>query len=206
MTAARHSFIIRAGGSRRENLMFRKHTLIALGAAVFAAAACSDAPPPTAPSATPSALSSGPSQARPAVANPFANIPILSSTGTLLGNLTLTSFDIVNGVLVASGSFTYLATGITTTVTNLPVSLISSGAGAACQILNLDIGAIDLNLLGLGVALAPVSLDIVATPGPGQLLGNLLCAVAHLLDQGGPLSNALTSLLNTINGILGGLL
>ena len=52
---------------------------------------------------------------------------------------------------------------------------------AACDILNLVLGPLDLNILGLEVHLNQVVLDIIATPGPGQLLGNLLCAVAGLL-------------------------
>ena len=47
------------------------------------------------------------------------------------------------------------------------------------------LGPLDLNLLGLEVHLDPVVLDIVAQPGPGNLLGNLLCAVAGLLDGAG---------------------
>ena len=55
-------------------------------------------------------------------------------------------------------------------------------AELVCQILNLDIGRIDLNLLGLRVNLAPVDLDITAVTGRGNLLGNLLCALVGLLD------------------------
>jgi hypothetical protein len=45
-------------------------------------------------------------------------------------------------------------------------------------------------------------LDITAVRGPGNLLGNLLCAVAGLLDGGGP-GNLLNNLLRNINRILG---
>lgn len=179
-----------------------RRTTLALGVAALAAA-CSDSRTPTAPTALEQSPAT-PSAARPTTANPLAGIPILTTGGTLVGNLTITALNVVNGVLVASGSFTNALTGITTTVTNLPVSLLTQGAGGACQILTLHIGAIDLNLLGLLVNLAPVDLDISAQPGPGNLLGNLLCAVTHLLDNGGALS-ALTNLLNQINALLGGL-
>ena len=43
-----------------------------------------------------------------------------------------------------------------------------------------------------------VVLDITATSGPGNLLGNLLCGVAHLLDGSG----SLTGLANTLNNII----
>jgi hypothetical protein len=77
-----------------------------------------------------------------------------------------------------------------------------------CDILNLDLGPLDLNLLGLAVVLQPVILDIVAVPGAGNLLGNLLCAVAGLLDGNGGiiagLVGQISRLLNQILGILNG--
>ncbi|KAI9021036.1 hypothetical protein DFJ74DRAFT_723272 [Hyaloraphidium curvatum] len=77
--------------------------------------------------------------------------------------------------------------------------------GEACDILNLDLGPLDLNLLGLRIQLSEINLDITAVPGPGNLLGNLLCAVAGLLDNtgtGGVLQQ-ITGLLNQILGLLG---
>ena len=65
----------------------------------------------------------------------------------------------------------------------------------ACSILTLTLGPLDLNLLGLRVALNQVNLLIEAIPDPGNLVGNLLCAVAGLLDGGlggGPLAGLLT--------------
>ena len=72
---------------------------------------------------------------------------------------------------------------------------------AACDILNLVLGPLDLDILGLQVHLNRVVLDIVAVAGAGNLLGNLLCAVAGLLD-GGPLAGILTQLTNLLNQIL----
>ena len=77
-----------------------------------------------------------------------------------------------------------------------------SGKAAACDILNLVLGPLDLNVLGLQVSLQRVVLDIVAVAGAGQLLGNLLCAVAGLLD-GGPLAGLLGQLSTLLNQILG---
>ena len=51
------------------------------------------------------------------------------------------------------------------------------------------LGPLDLNLLGLEIHLDTVVLDIIANPA-GGLLGELLCAVANLLD-GGPLGGLL---------------
>ena len=92
------------------------------------------------------------------------------------------------------------------TMTNTPISLpvgTANGPGS-CQILDLVLGPLDLNLLGLVVHLDTVHLNITAQQGPGNLLGNLLCAVAHLLDgNAGP--NALQQITALLNQILGGL-
>lgn len=71
----------------------------------------------------------------------------------------------------------------------------------SCDILNLVLGPLDLNLLGLEVHLNRVVLNIVATPGPGNLLGNLLCAIAGLLDNTGVLAQ-IRQILNSILAIL----
>ena len=73
-----------------------------------------------------------------------------------------------------------------------------------CEILDLVLGPLDLNLLGLEIHLDVVHLNITAVPGAGNLLGNLLCAVAGLLDapQLGNLGAVLTNLLNAILGLL----
>lgn len=78
-------------------------------------------------------------------------------------------------------------------------------AAATCNVLTLNLGPLNLNLLGLKVHLNRVILNITAQSGSGNLLGNLLCAVAHLLDNTSPnILNVLrlSSLLNRIIGIL----
>lgn len=78
---------------------------------------------------------------------------------------------------------------------------VAPAATGSCQIVNLVLGPINLNLLGLVVHLNRVHLNITAQTGPGQLLGNLLCAVAHLLD-GTPLSGLLARVTAVLNRIL----
>lgn len=72
---------------------------------------------------------------------------------------------------------------------------------ASCDILNLVLGPLHLDLLGLVVDLNRVVLNIVAVPGPGNLLGNLLCAIAGLLDNTGVLAQ-IRQILNSILAIL----
>jgi hypothetical protein len=126
-------------------------------------------------------------------------VQTIPGIGTFVGSLTTTSFQLVNGVLNAVGTLTGTFTplvGIPQTV-NQVVSIPLSGITGTCTILTLHTGAISLNLLGLSIALAPIDLVITAAAAPGNLLGNLLCAVAHLLDAGGPLTG-LVALLNQI--------
>jgi len=81
-----------------------------------------------------------------------------------------------------------------------------AAALVSCQILDLVLGPLDLNLLGLKVHLDTVHLNITAQGGPGNLLGNLLCAVAGLLDGSTGLNgilNGITTLLNQLLAVLG---
>jgi len=79
--------------------------------------------------------------------------------------------------------------------------------GPTTNILNLSVGPVDLNLLGLEVALdncadGPVTVGISAVRGSGRLLGNLLSSVAHLLDSPGNPTGAITSKINNVLGIV----
>jgi hypothetical protein len=53
----------------------------------------------------------------------------------------------------------------------------------SCQILFLELGPLFLDVLGLVVEIPdPIVVEIRAEPGPGALLGNLLCALVGILD------------------------
>ena len=52
----------------------------------------------------------------------------------------------------------------------------------ACQVLDLELNPIDLNLLGVHVATSRVETLIEAVPGSNALLGNLLCGITGILD------------------------
>jgi len=79
-----------------------------------------------------------------------------------------------------------------------------------CDILNLSLGPVDLNLLGLEVHLdncanGPVTVDVTGQTGPGNLLGNLLCGVAGLLDgpaNGHALANAINRVENFLDRLI----
>jgi hypothetical protein len=129
----------------------------------------------------------------------------LGGVGTFTGELDITRFAVRDGDLTAIGSLTGTLTdslgaviGTVTRAVAIPVADISG----TCDILHLELGPLNLDLLGLVVHLDQVVLDITAEQGPGNLLGNLLCAVAGLLD-GGLNLNGLARLLNQILSILG---
>jgi hypothetical protein len=145
-----------------------------------------------------------------------ATAPVTGTTAAgdaFTGNLAVTKFVRDGSQLLAVGTITGTATDPTTgvvtqTVTAAPVQIpvnLAASTGS-CQILDLVLGPLDLNLLGLVVHLDQVHLNITAQSGPGNLLGNLLCAVAGLLNGPSPLAGLLggiTALLNQILGALG---
>ena len=131
-------------------------------------------------------------------AAPVAVHGIAEDGSELTGTFQLRRFQARRGVLYAVGDLTGTlgTTPVSARNVRIPVVGASNPAPAgpqglqavptpgACSILSLDLGPLDLNLLGLRVALDPVVLLIEAVPGAGELLGNLLCAVAGLLDGG----------------------
>jgi hypothetical protein len=138
------------------------------------------------------------------------------------GTFNITSFKVIDGAITAVGTFTGSIDGgapVTTPATSvvqaangpsLPGGTTAPAAAAAavgtCSILDLTLGPLHLDLLGLVVDLNQVHLQITAEQGPGNLLGNLLCAVAGLLDNtgtGGGLSGLLQAIVNLLNQILG---
>jgi hypothetical protein len=68
----------------------------------------------------------------------------------------------------------------------------------ACQVLNLVLGPINLNLLGLSVRTNQINLRIDAVPGAGNLLGNLLCGITNALNPGTTPLGQLTQILNAL--------
>jgi hypothetical protein len=137
--------------------------------------------------------------AQTSATNTFTDIPVTGTIGeeTFTGTLDIQSFRTGSEGLVALGRLTIPGT-LSNQRVELPVTFPPS---TICEILSLSLGPLDLNLLGLVIELDEVNLDITAEPGPGNLLGNLLCAVAGLLDGGFSL-NLVADLLNVIVDIL----
>jgi hypothetical protein len=130
----------------------------------------------------------------------------LGGVGHFVGSLKIQRFGLQGGQIVAVGTLTgtltdSVGTVLGTVVKTATLALNSALTQASCEILHLELGPLDLNLLGLTVHLDKIVLDISAQPGSGNLLGNLLCAVANLLNGGG----ALSSIVDLLNQILNAL-
>jgi len=126
-------------------------------------------------------------------------VPIVGSGGggTFAGTFKLQRFTSQNGVLTAVGTLSGTvtsATGIVGTILKT-ISLPVTVGDSTCQILHLDLGPLSLDLLGLQINLSQVVLDITAQAGAGNLLGNLLCGVANLLNDPSGLSRLLNQIL-----------
>ena len=84
-----------------------------------------------------------------------------------------------------------------------PLPLPPLPAGNACPILALDLGPINLPVLGLVIRTNQIQLRIDAVQGPGNLLGNLLCGITGILNPGGALANTpLGQLSQILNALL----
>jgi hypothetical protein len=120
--------------------------------------------------------------------------------GTFAGTFQLQRFANDQGQLVATGILSGVVTtvaGVTTSVLRtitLPAAIIDT----TCQILHLDLGPLHLDLLGLQIDLSRIVLDITAEAGAGNLLGNLLCAVANLLNNPSGLARILNQILDVL--------
>ncbi len=121
-----------------------------------------------------------------------------SAAGDFTGTFDLSRIRVQDGDLVAVGTLTGTVGTLGTVTQSVALPLAVTGT---CDILHLELGPLDLDLLGLVVHLDRVVLDITAESGPGNLLGNLLCAVAGLLDNNAPL-NSIARLLNQLLGLL----
>jgi hypothetical protein len=134
-----------------------------------------------------------------------------SSGKKFTGKFTINRFIAQGNKTFALGTVTGKLAGHKVTKRNVKALVSTAGgaqaAQASCQILDLVVGPITLNLLGLVVHTDTIHLNITAVRGPGNLLGNLLCDLVGILNPGGTGMGGLTAgqlaqLLNTLLGFL----
>jgi len=154
------------------------------------------------------------------------NVTGTSGPGNLLGNLVCDVANLLNGPATVGGLVNTLTTDLTTITSGLggagsssilgllngalaqpATPTVTGTAPAATNVLNLSVGPVNLNLLGLNVKLdncnnGPVTVKITAQPGPGNLLGNLISSLSHLLDNPGNTVGGILSHLGQISGIV----
>jgi hypothetical protein len=158
-------------------------------------------------------------------ASPASAVPAAPATdlGSMTSQVTGTFTDANGGAGTFTGTFVpseFTTDGTSTFATGVLAGNLVSSDGTSqavsqpqtfqvnqiqaigCEVLDLVLGPLDLDLLGLVVHLDRVHLNITAVPGAGNLLGNLLCAIVGLLD-GGPLGQ-IVALLNQILALLRG--
>jgi hypothetical protein len=183
---------------------------LATGLSVLAATAASAAPVAPAQAGSRLAASAPASTLGHLTSSVTGTFTNADGPGTFTGKFTPQKFSVVNGTLQATGLLTGTLVdangtqlGTVSRTATIPVNTTTNAANAplSCGILNLTLGPLNLNLLGLVVTLNQVHLTITAVPGPGNLLGNLLCAVVGLLNGSGTLSQ-ISALLNSILALL----
>lgn len=145
------------------------------------------------------------------------DITAVPGSGNLLGNLlsgvanSLNSGTTLSNVLggLTSAQTSQLTSGLTNLLNGAlgTATAPSAVTGASTNVLHLSVGPVNLNLLGLNVSLdncnnGPVTVDVIAHSGPGQLLGNLIGGLSHLLDS----SASQTALTNKLDKIAGEIL
>ena len=144
---------------------------------------------------------------------------VVQNVGAIAGTFKVSRFAMgADGHIVAigqlNGTITDTVGNVRSVVTNIawPVQGRSADAFAscdsdsarACDILELVLGPLHLDLLGLVVDLNQVVLTITGTTGAGDLLGNLLCAITGLFDAAS-IGQQLVNLLNQLVGVLAGI-
>ena len=184
--------------------LFSFALVLGLLAALTAPLAANAAPPTTGSNLTAPITGTFTSTGSGALGSTFANTA--SNPGTFNGTFTLQRFTTQNGALAAVGTLAGTVTGVN--AAGAPVSqtvnqqvTVPVQATGTCSILDLTLGPLHLDLLGLVIDLNQVHLTINAQQGPGNLLGNLLCGIANLLNGNAP-AGSLADLLNQLLALL----
>ncbi len=172
--------------------------------ATSTAAVTAAAPPvATTPTGTMTAPITGMTADEDAVTGTFTPLNFSKKKGKVFVR-GVVSGTITDADTATSRTFTVIRKTRVISINGTPTRARAAAAMAPCEVLDLVLGPLNLDLLGLVVDLNRIELNITAVPGPGNLLGNLLCTVAGLLDGGlQGLLGRLVTLLNRILGQLG---
>jgi hypothetical protein len=155
--------------------------------------------------------------------HPPLDVPIagtLAGGGTFAGTLSLKEFVAREGQVFALGTVRGTATSalgapLGTALVGTVALPVTVGAGLAaretaaavvtqqqvCQVLNLEIGSISFDLLGVQVTTLPVGINLTADGSGANVLGHLICTILETVNN----VLGLVDLLNALLGLLTGL-
>ncbi|MCA1828822.1 MAG: hypothetical protein LC689_18015 [Myxococcales bacterium] len=145
-------------------------------------------------------------------------LPVTSAAGTFSGTFSINRFEVRNNAVFAIGVVRGSLAGTGSTVAGEVAAPVTVGAASAaagvsnaavaqqqattCQVLHLDVGAINLNIQGLIVATQPISIDL--SGDSSAPLGNLVCTIESTLNNVVGLVGLLNQLLGVLSGLVGG--
>jgi hypothetical protein len=170
---------------REASMLGKCAVTVAVAASVFAVPVATVAP---AMASTPTARGS----AATATVAHRTNLPVSgpgTATFTLIRFVHRGGWTYANGVVRVVNAKTHQVATRNVSMALRPSrtngTVHAPAATGTCTILDLTLGPLHLDLLGLVIDLNQVHLVITAQQGPGNLLGNLLCALANLLNPRG---------------------
>jgi len=150
--------------------------------------------------------------------DPSLQLPLTSVEGTFTGTFTINRFEVRNNAVVAVGVVKgsiasagsvlvgEVAAPVTVGAASAPAAASKAAVAqqaATCGVLHLDIGAMNLNVLGVMVATQPISIDV--SGDSAAPLGNLVCTIESTLNNVVGLVGLLNQLLGVLTGLVGGL-
>jgi hypothetical protein len=145
-------------------------------------------------------------------------LPVASAAGSFTGTFSINRFEVRDNGVVAVGIVRGSLAGTGSVVLGEVAAPVTVGAASArapasnapvapqqatCQVLHLDIGAVNLNVQGLIVTTQPISIDL--SGDSAAPLGHLVCTIQSTLNSVVGLVDLLNQLLGVLTGLVGGL-
>jgi hypothetical protein len=130
----------------------------------------------------------------------------VAALGIVRGTVTSAAGVAVGSALVGPVTLPVQVSAGAPLTTAAPAASVAApvAAQATCAVLHIDIGAANLNVLGLQVATQPIGLDI--SGDTGGVLGNLVCTVLDTLNNVVGLVGLLNQILGLLTGLLGAII
>src|SRR6266478_6920087 len=128
--------------------------------------------------------------------DPPLQLPLTSAAGTFTGTFSISRFEVRDNAIVAIGVVRGSIDGAGSVLVGEVAAPVTVGAASAptaaskaavvqqqatCGVLHLDIGAVNLNVLGVIVATQPISIDL--SGDSAAPLGNLVCTIESTLNN-----------------------